>query len=64
VGRESLLYRTVDGKESGYWDASAHKWTADPDDARAILNAIKIAKEQIAADLVTIPVPAAGKAGL
>ena len=64
VGRVSLLYRTVDGTESGYWDASAHKWTPDPDDARAILNAIKIAKEQIAADLVTIPVPAAGKAGL
>jgi hypothetical protein len=64
VGRVSLLYRTVDGSESGYWDASAHKWVADPDYSRAILDAIKMAKEQIAADLIAVPVPAAGKAGM
>ena len=64
LGRVSLLYRTADGSESGYWDASTHKWTPDSKDSRAILDAIKMAKEQIAADLVTLPVPAAGKAGL
>lgn len=63
VGRVSLLYRTADGSESGYWDASTHKWVADSDYSRAILDAIKMAKEQTAADLATVPVPAA-KAGM
>ncbi len=64
LGRVSIMYQTLDGEESGYWDAANHKWTAAPKFARAITEAIKMAKEQIAADLVTVPVPAAKETGL
>ncbi len=64
LGRVSLMYQTQDGQESGYWDAATRKWKAAPRFARAITDAIKMAKEQTAADLVTVPVPAAKETGL
>jgi hypothetical protein len=59
VGRVTLLYRTTDGTESGYWDTASRKWVADADYARAINDALSIAQEKSAADLITVPVPAA-----
>lgn len=58
VGRVALLYRTTDGLESGYWDNQQKSWIPDPDSASKILEALRIAKEEIAADLITIPLPA------
>ena len=58
LGRVSLLYRTADGMESGYWDNQKKAWVAAPDSARAIEQALAIAKEQKAADLIVVPVPA------
>lgn len=59
LGRISLMYRTVDGAESGYWDNQQKMWVADPDHARAIEEALRIAKQEGAPDLITVPVPAA-----
>jgi hypothetical protein len=59
LGRVSLLYRTVDGAESGYWDNQQRTWVPDEDSASAIEEALAIAKEEKAADLITVPVPAA-----
>jgi len=58
LGRVSLFYRTDDGVESGYWDQQQKMWVPDRDSARAIEQALAIAKEQKAADLIIVPVPA------
>lgn len=58
LGRVSLLYRTVEDAESGYWDNERKEWVADPGSARAIEEALGIAKEERAPDLITVPVPA------
>lgn len=59
VGRVSLLYRTKDGRQSGYWDAQQKAWVVNNDYSHAIQQAILIAKKELAPDLVTVPVPAA-----
>ncbi|MCP5144375.1 MAG: DUF3450 domain-containing protein [Gammaproteobacteria bacterium] len=59
MGRISLMYRTKDGQESGYWDNQAAQFVADAQYARAILNALLMAKKELAPDLITVPVPAA-----
>jgi len=58
VGRVTLLYRTTDGAESGYWDNQQRSWVPDPGSASKIEEALRIAREEIAADLITVPVPA------
>ncbi len=58
LGRVSLFYRTEDGTESGYWDQQQKTWVPDRNSARAIEQALAIAKEQKAADLIIVPVPA------
>jgi hypothetical protein len=60
LGRVSLLYRTQDGSKTGYWDHQKKAWIEDSDDARAITDALRIAKGEGAPDLITVPVPAAG----
>jgi septal ring factor EnvC (AmiA/AmiB activator) len=57
LGRITLLYRTTDG-ETGYWDNQAKQWVADPDSAASIEDALSIAKEEKAPDLIIVPVPA------
>jgi hypothetical protein len=58
LGRVTLLYRTVEGGETGYWDNERKEWVADPGAAAQIQEALSIAKEERAADLIIVPVPA------
>lgn len=58
LGRVSLVYRTVDGEEAGYWDAEQQAWVVDNDLAKSIEKAVQVATKEIAPDLVTLPVPA------
>jgi len=58
LGRVTLLYRTVEGGETGYWDNERKEWVADPDAAAQIEEALSIAKEERAPDLIIVPVPA------
>jgi hypothetical protein len=58
LGRVTLLYRTVEDGETGYWDNERKEWVADPDAAAQIQEALSIAKEERAADLIIVPVPA------
>ena len=58
LGRVSLMYRTVEGGETGYWDNERKDWVADPASAGQIEEALCIAKEERAADLIVVPVPA------
>jgi seryl-tRNA synthetase len=59
LGRVVLLYRTIEDGETGYWDNQRKEWVADPASARVIEEALAIAKEERAPDLITVPVPAA-----
>jgi uncharacterized membrane-anchored protein YhcB (DUF1043 family) len=58
LGRVSLMYRTVDGNEVGYWDQQKKAWVPAPEYKRSIEQALRIAKQTVAPDLITIPVPA------
>jgi len=58
LGRISLMYRTADGAEVGYWDQQQKTWVAAPEYKRAIELALRVAKQTVAPDLITVPVPA------
>lgn len=58
LGRVSLMYRTIDGSETGYWDASKKTWVPDASYKQAVEAAIRVAKRDGAAELLTVPVPA------
>ena len=56
LGRVSLMYRTLDGSETGYWDAQKKDWVADPSYRQAIQQAIDVANGADP-DLLTVHVP-------
>lgn len=58
LGRISLMYRTLDGSETGYWDASQKQWVVDNSYAEAVEQAIRVANQDGAPELLTVPVPA------
>lgn len=61
VGRLALLYLSLDGAETGWWDSGAKQWKSFGGEHRAaIREALKIAREAAAPELVVLPVPAPG----
>ncbi len=58
LGRVSLMYRTLDGTETGYWNANTKQWVVDPSYAAAVEQALKVARRQGSPKLITVPVPA------
>jgi chromosome segregation ATPase len=62
VGRIALLYQSLDGNETGYWDVDQKKWVEDNSYRDAVRRGIKIAKKQGAPDLLIVPVHAATEA--
>ena len=58
LGRVSLMYRTLDGSETGYWDATERTWVADDSYADEVERAIRVARGDDPADLLIVPVPA------
>ncbi len=61
LGRVSLMYRTLDGKEAGYWHAEQKGWVRDDSYSKAIRDALRVATKQGAPDLLFAPVPAPKK---
>jgi chromosome segregation ATPase len=59
LGRVSLMYQTLDGTETGYWDRQQGTWVVDDRYAEAVETAIRMANNEGARELLTIPVPAA-----
>ena len=57
IGRISLLYRDLNGERMGYWDKNKNRWqTLQASQYQRHLNkGIRIAKEEIAPELITIP---------
>ena len=58
LGRISLMYRTLDGSEVGYWDQTKRDWVQDQSYADAVEQALRVARKQGAPELLTVPVPA------
>jgi len=58
LGRISLMYRTLDGSETGYWDHSQQKWVPDASYKEAVEEALRVARRDGAPELLTVPVPA------
>ena len=61
LGRVSLMYRTLDGNEVGYWDQSKRTWVKDNDYDKAVREALRVAKKRGAPDMLYFAVPAAKK---
>jgi hypothetical protein len=62
IGRVAFMYQTQDGKMSGVWDQEARRWQEADAYKNEIRAGLKIAKKQVAPDLVLMPVatPEAG----
>lgn len=58
TGRVSLMYRTLDGKETGYWDTDSRKWVADNSYREPMNKALKVAKKQAAPDFIEVAIHA------
>ena len=58
TGRVALLYQTLDGRETGYWDSDAKQWKQDNDYDDAIKAGLKVAKKQAAPDFIHLPLHA------
>jgi hypothetical protein len=58
AGRVSLMYQTLDGEETGYWDADARKWVGDNDYREAMTHGLKIAKKQAAPGFLEVAIHA------
>ena len=58
LGRVSLMYRTKDGREIGYWNVHEKAWTVDDGYADDVEDALRVARKVGAPVLLTVPVPA------
>ena len=58
IGRVSLLYQTMDGKETGYWDADQKAWVVNNDYQHAFREGTHVAKKLGAPDILIAPIPA------
>ena len=59
-GRVSLVYQTRDGTKSGYWDKNTQSWLPLSDDyRRSIREGLKLAANQAAPSLLSLPINAA-----
>jgi hypothetical protein len=63
LGRVALMYQTLDASETGYWDNTQRTWVVDNGYADEVEHAIAVAKQEIAPDLLILPVPAPEEVG-
>lgn len=64
IGRTSLYYLTLDGREAGVWDADSQTWQTLPDShLQAIADGLKVARKQLPPDLLVLPVKTAAAGG-
>ncbi|MGQ0586293.1 MAG: DUF3450 domain-containing protein [Gammaproteobacteria bacterium] len=58
IGRTALMYQTLDGDETGYWDVDQKAWVEDNGYADDVEHGLKVARKQTAPDLIIAPVRA------
>ncbi len=57
MGRVSLVYQTSDGEQTGMWNDTERRWEALGDEYTApVRNGIRMARQQLAPGLLTLPV--------
>ena len=62
IGRVSLYYLTLDGRDAGVWDNDAKQWVVLSDDyLQAISDGLKVARKQLPPDLLVLPVKTEGE---
>ena len=61
VGRIALMYQTVGGDMTGAWDAESHQWKelSAADYKQHVAKGLRIARKQVAPDLLVLPIAAA-----
>lgn len=62
IGRVALLYQTLDGSETGYWDADTDSWVVANEYGHGFKEGIAVAKKVRAPEMLIVPVPAPKKA--
>jgi hypothetical protein len=61
VGRVALYFQSLDGASSGYWSAQQKRWVdLDAEYNRDITQALRVAKSQVAPQLLQLPLIAPG----
>jgi chromosome segregation ATPase len=63
LGRVALMYQTLDGAETGYWDNQQKTWVVDNSYADEVEKALQVARQEVAPDLLILPVPAPEEVG-
>ena len=58
-GRVAFLYQTLDGSETGVWDQKKEAWLDASEYASATRLGIRMARKQVAPDLLRLPLPTA-----
>jgi hypothetical protein len=59
VGRIALVYQTLDESEAGVWNQDSRRWEPLEGSSRsAIRDGLRIARKQVAPDLIRLPLPA------
>jgi len=58
IGRVGLLYQTMDGEETGYWDKDKKGWVVDNSYRAAVKKGFSVALKMGAPELIEAPVPA------
>ncbi len=59
VGRLALIYRSLDGSDTGAWNQKTRSWQSLTDDYRSsLVQGFRIARKQVAPDLLKLLVPA------
>jgi ABC-type transporter Mla subunit MlaD len=58
VGRIALLYQTADQQVTGVWNQKTHQWLTldDRQSRRAVAKGIRMARKQVAVDMLSLPV--------
>ena len=61
IGRVSLSYQSIGGQHTGAWDKETNSFVAIPPETYKsnVAQGIRVARKQVAPDLLTVPVPAA-----
>jgi hypothetical protein len=62
VGRVALLYQTIDGRETGYWDPDGKRWVVANEYRRGFKEGVAVAKKLRAPEMLIVPVSAPKKA--
>lgn len=60
LGRVALYYQRFDGSETGFWDKKTKQWQIlDTQHRHAVRDGLRIARKEMAPNLLSLPIPAA-----